>query len=132
MPRPFVPWAGADRLPCACLRLPLSGHSIRADGCPLLGVRRTSAGRTSMRPRSNMKLNPEDLAKITDFTLSHYNEHAEDSPCAVYATARTDRNRGRKLPARYPPVFRPEGRVESGGPAKADKREAETDIIGRE
>src|SRR6516225_1076024 len=37
-----------------------------------------SAGRTSMRPRSNMKLNPEDLAKITDFTLSHYNEHAED------------------------------------------------------
>jgi|SRR6516225_11506818 len=34
-----------------------------------------SAGR---RPRSNMKLNPEDLAKITDFTLSHYNEHAED------------------------------------------------------
>lgn len=31
-----------------------------------------------MRPRSNMKLNPEDLAKITDFTLSHYNEHAED------------------------------------------------------
>ena len=25
-----------------------------------------------------MKLNPEDLAKITDFTLSHYNEHAED------------------------------------------------------
>ena len=40
-----------------------------------------------MRPRSNMKLNPEDLAKITDFTLSHYNEHAEDSPCADYATA---------------------------------------------
>jgi len=31
-----------------------------------------------MRPRSNMELNPEDLAKITDFTLSHYNEHAED------------------------------------------------------
>jgi hypothetical protein len=31
-----------------------------------------------MQPRSNMKLNPEDLAKITDFTLSHYNEHAED------------------------------------------------------
>ena len=31
-----------------------------------------------MRPRSNMKLNPEDLAKITDFTLSHYNEHAEN------------------------------------------------------
>ena len=31
-----------------------------------------------MRPRSNMKLNPEDLAKITDFTLSHYNERAED------------------------------------------------------
>jgi hypothetical protein len=25
-----------------------------------------------------MELNPEDLAKITDFTLSHYNEHAED------------------------------------------------------
>jgi len=25
-----------------------------------------------------MKLNPQDLAKITDFTLSHYNEHAED------------------------------------------------------
>src|SRR6516165_9894032 len=25
-----------------------------------------------------MKLNPEDLAKITDFTLSHYNERAED------------------------------------------------------
>ena len=24
------------------------------------------------------QLNPEDLAKITDFTLSHYNEHAED------------------------------------------------------
>ena len=23
-------------------------------------------------------MNPEDLAKITDFTLSHYNEHAED------------------------------------------------------
>src|SRR5215469_2880121 len=37
-----------------------------------------SAGRTSMRPRSNMELNPEDLAKITDFTLSHYNKHAED------------------------------------------------------
>ena len=31
-----------------------------------------------MRPRSNITLNPEDLAKITDFTLSHYNEHAED------------------------------------------------------
>ena len=31
-----------------------------------------------MRPRSNMKLKPEDLAKITDFTLSQYNEHAED------------------------------------------------------
>jgi SAM-dependent methyltransferase len=31
-----------------------------------------------MRPRSNIKLNPEDLTKITDFTLSHYNEHAED------------------------------------------------------
>jgi SAM-dependent methyltransferase len=31
-----------------------------------------------MRPRSNMKLNPEDLEKITDLTLSHYNEHAED------------------------------------------------------
>ena len=28
--------------------------------------------------RSNMKLNPQDLAKIADFTLSHYNEHAED------------------------------------------------------
>src|SRR6516162_10521966 len=42
------------------------------------GVKRTCAGRTSMRPRSNMKLNPEDLAKITDFTLSHYNERAED------------------------------------------------------
>jgi hypothetical protein len=28
--------------------------------------------------QSNMKLNPEELAKITDFTLSHYNEHAED------------------------------------------------------
>jgi len=25
-----------------------------------------------------MELNPEDLAKITDFTLSHYNAHAED------------------------------------------------------
>ena len=25
-----------------------------------------------------MKLNPADLAKITDLTLSHYNEHAED------------------------------------------------------
>jgi len=25
-----------------------------------------------------MELNPEDLAKITDFTLRHYNEHAED------------------------------------------------------
>ena len=25
-----------------------------------------------------MKLNPQDLAKITDFTLSHYNEHAKD------------------------------------------------------
>ena len=25
-----------------------------------------------------MKLNPADLAKITDSTLSHYNEHAED------------------------------------------------------
>jgi hypothetical protein len=25
-----------------------------------------------------MKLKPEDLAKISDFTLSHYNEHAED------------------------------------------------------
>src|SRR5215469_1980931 len=37
-----------------------------------------SAGRTNMRPRSNMKLNPEDLAKISDITLSHYNEHAED------------------------------------------------------
>src|SRR5262249_20319394 len=32
----------------------------------------------SMRPRSNMEPNPEDLAKITDFTLRHYNEHAED------------------------------------------------------
>ena len=31
-----------------------------------------------MRPRSNMELKPEDLAKITDFTLSCYNEHAED------------------------------------------------------
>ena len=31
-----------------------------------------------MRPRSNMKLKPEDLAKITDFTLRHYNGHAED------------------------------------------------------
>ena len=31
-----------------------------------------------MRPRSNMELNPEDLAKITDFTLNHYNAHAED------------------------------------------------------
>src|SRR5262249_29269982 len=31
-----------------------------------------------MRHRSNMELNPEDLAKITEFTLSHYNEHAED------------------------------------------------------
>ena len=31
-----------------------------------------------MRHRSNMELNPEHLAKITDFTLSHYNEHAED------------------------------------------------------
>jgi SAM-dependent methyltransferase len=30
-----------------------------------------------MRPRSNMKLNPEDLAKITDLTLRHYNEQAE-------------------------------------------------------
>jgi SAM-dependent methyltransferase len=27
--------------------------------------------------RSNMKLNPEDLAKITDSTLRHYNEQAE-------------------------------------------------------
>ena len=25
-----------------------------------------------------MKLNPADLAKITDSTLRHYNEHAED------------------------------------------------------
>ena len=25
-----------------------------------------------------MKLNPQDLEKITDLTLSHYNEHAED------------------------------------------------------
>ena len=25
-----------------------------------------------------MKLNPEDLAKTTDFTLRHCNEHAED------------------------------------------------------
>jgi hypothetical protein len=31
-----------------------------------------------MRRRSNVELNPEDLAKITDVTLSHYNEHAED------------------------------------------------------
>jgi hypothetical protein len=31
-----------------------------------------------MRPRSKMKLNPEDLEKITDLTLRHYNEHAED------------------------------------------------------
>ena len=31
-----------------------------------------------MRSKSNMKLNPEDLAKITNFTLGHYNEHAED------------------------------------------------------
>jgi len=31
-----------------------------------------------MRHRSNMELNPEDLATITDFTLSDYNEHAED------------------------------------------------------
>ncbi len=33
---------------------------------------------TSMRPRSNMKLNPEELEKITDLTLGHYNEYAED------------------------------------------------------
>ena len=25
-----------------------------------------------------MKLNPQDLEKITDLTLGHYNEHAED------------------------------------------------------
>ena len=25
-----------------------------------------------------MKLNPQDLEKITDLTLKHYNEHAED------------------------------------------------------
>ena len=78
-----------------------------------------------------MKLNPEDLAKITDFTLSHYNDHAEDSPCADYATARTDRNRGRKLPARYPPVFRPEGESKVEGGQKPTS-EAETDMIGRE
>ena len=81
-----------------------------------------------------MKQNPEDLAKITDFTLSHYNEHAEDSPCADYATARTDRNRGRKLPVRYPPVFRPEGgskrRYRRG--RQKPTSEAETDIVGRE
>ncbi len=37
-----------------------------------------SAGRTSIQARPNMKLNSKDLAKITDFTLSRYNEHAED------------------------------------------------------
>ena len=31
-----------------------------------------------MRPRSNMKLSRQDLEKITDLTLSHYNERAED------------------------------------------------------
>src|SRR6201984_2177196 len=31
-----------------------------------------------MRPRSNIKLNPEDLAKATDLTLDYYNRHAED------------------------------------------------------
>jgi SAM-dependent methyltransferase len=31
-----------------------------------------------MRRRSNVELNPEDLAKITDVTLSHYNERAQD------------------------------------------------------
>jgi SAM-dependent methyltransferase len=31
-----------------------------------------------MRPRSNIKLNPEDLAKITDLTLDYYNRYAED------------------------------------------------------
>jgi SAM-dependent methyltransferase len=34
---------------------------------------------TSTRARSNMKLNPQDLEKITDLTLDHYNECAEDS-----------------------------------------------------
>src|ERR1700687_5270675 len=33
---------------------------------------------TSTRFRSNMKLNPQDLKKITDLTLDHYNERAED------------------------------------------------------
>jgi len=31
-----------------------------------------------MRPRSNIKLNPEDLAKATDLTLDYYNRYAED------------------------------------------------------
>jgi hypothetical protein len=28
--------------------------------------------------RSNMKLNPQDLAKIANLTLEHYNQSAED------------------------------------------------------
>src|SRR6516162_8561294 len=72
-----------DRIAPILLRRTLSAFGTkRTSRSPQLmsafGVKRTCAGRTSMRPRSNMKLNPADLAKITDFTLSHYNEHAED------------------------------------------------------
>ena len=51
-----------------CL-LPGGGNSrAAADECSL----------TSTRLRSNMKLNLQDLEKITDLTLGHYNARAED------------------------------------------------------
>ena len=50
------------------LRLGSGNSRAATDQCSL----------TSTRPRSNMKLNPQDLEKITDLTLDHYNERAED------------------------------------------------------
>ena len=38
----------------------------------------TMPARSQCDLRSNMKLNPQDLEKITDLTLDHYNERAED------------------------------------------------------
>jgi hypothetical protein len=52
------------------LQILLDGRSVRSlkpgsFWCPKVPV--ASAGRTSMRPRSNMKLNSEDLAKICPY-----------------------------------------------------------------
>ena len=51
-------------------------------------------------------------------------------PCADYATARTDRNRGRKIPARYPPVFRPEGESKvEGGKSRQAKLKLTSSVV---